>query len=136
MNKGMRKMYTEDEVVALIKKASAGGEIEVGTKWYFHYIEITVNNAETGDVTGVNGTFLSTKKEEFTHIPYADTGDILLGIYFEKALTPTPQYLMLTSSDDDSYTGLLVNGATGADLITIGVLSYDDVNITDEVTPL
>ena len=44
MNHNMRKMYTEQEVVELIKQAISSGEISGGTKLYKHSIDVKIEN--------------------------------------------------------------------------------------------
>jgi len=47
MNKNMRKMYTEEEIINLIKKANSNGDVNFGKKLYIHNIQFSVKSGQT-----------------------------------------------------------------------------------------
>ena len=67
MNHNMKKMYSEQEVVDLIKQAISSGEISGGTKLYKHTIVGTYEDVNSEEFT-LNCVLINDSSEQITDI--------------------------------------------------------------------
>lgn len=124
MNHNMRKMYSELEVIELVKQAISSGEISGGTKLYKHVIEFEVSGSPR-EIIVINK---NNEAYDFANL-YGDLGD---GSYISIICGQNGATLIYSGNDSFLYQ------------ITSGVLSSyydftespDEDTFTDTVTPL
>lgn len=123
MNHNMKKMYSEQEVVELIKQALSSGEISGGTKLYKHFITVQMDD-DSENSFGI----ISTQKNEYTDnviVSIFDDNVITLLDYGTNTLLVNLSIVVGDDIEMTLYDGSL-SGTSG-----LSIVSFED-----EVTPL
>jgi hypothetical protein len=119
----MKKMYSEQEVVELIKQALSSGEISGGTKLYKHFITVQMDD-DSENSFGI----ISTQKNEYTDnviVSIFDDNVITLLDYGTNTLLVNLSIVVGDDIEMTLYDGSL-SGTSG-----LSIVSFED-----EVTPL